>query len=431
MDTDSSCVAGISRPSEREVDELGSRIVAAAGRLAAATCAWLLLVAEFDRRDGFVHYGLASTAQWLTHACGIAPRTAVEHVRVARSLATHHRLAEEMGAGRLSYSHVRAISRLVHDDEHTLVDDLIDVARYGTVAQLESLVRGLRTVEDNETGVERADREYVRHRWTSESAWHLTARLDPERGALLASALDAITRAEEIPIADALVRLAEIGLAAVNDRADVRPLRGEERAAIVVHVDAAALARSRERGRPYAHVAEHGPGLPEHVVERLSCNGRIRTVVHDGRSNVLDVGRSHRLVTERQYRALVVRDHGHCTHPGCPNTRGLQAHHVVHWIHGGHTDLNNLILLCERHHAAHHDGSFSVHARGRGRFRFVRPDGSELGAVRLGVRSDLPASRAVEDFAVAPDAATPRWDGQRLDRRYAVGVLADRRRRAG
>src|SRR5450755_149756 len=106
--------------------------------------------------------------------------------------------------------------------------------------------------------------------------------------------------------------------------------------------------------RPYARVAG-GPGLSDRVVQRLICDGRIRTVIHDGASNVLDVGRSHRLVTDRQYRALMLRHHGHCAHPGCPNTKNLHAHHRIHWIHGGHTDLDNLLLLCERHHVAHHD----------------------------------------------------------------------------
>ena len=93
--------------------------------------------------------------------------------------------------------------------------------------------------------------------------------------------------------------------------------------------------------RPYARIAG-GPGLPDRVVLRLLCEGRIRTVLHDAATNVLDVGRSHRLVTDRQYRALLARQHGHCAHPGCPNSKTLHAHHRIHWIHGGATDLTNL-----------------------------------------------------------------------------------------
>src|SRR5579875_3558246 len=95
------------------LDALADSIVATAGRLAAATCQWLLQVAEFDARDGAHTFGLPTTSRWLAHHCSLAQRTAEDHVRVARTLATHPRLVTEMSAGRLSYSHVRAISRLV------------------------------------------------------------------------------------------------------------------------------------------------------------------------------------------------------------------------------------------------------------------------------------------------------------------------------
>ena len=98
--------------SELTLDELRERIVDGSGRLSAATCRWLLLVAQFDARQGYLTFGLASTAQWLSHTCGIAHRTAVEHVRVARSLRLFPRLVEEMSAGRLSFSQVRTITRV-------------------------------------------------------------------------------------------------------------------------------------------------------------------------------------------------------------------------------------------------------------------------------------------------------------------------------
>src|SRR5664279_2947975 len=166
-------------PGALSLDELGKRIVDISGRLAAATSRWLLLVAEFDAREGYLSFGLASSAQWLTHACGIAHRTAVEHVRVGRSLLQHRRLADEMGAGRLSFSQVRAISRVVAPGEQTLVDDLIEAARHATVAQLEVLVRGLRTVDHNENATDPG--EYLKQSWTADSRWRVSARLDAER----------------------------------------------------------------------------------------------------------------------------------------------------------------------------------------------------------------------------------------------------------
>lgn len=134
--------------------ELGDRIVGLAGRLAAATCRWLLLVAEFDRREGFAGWGLASTARWLSHTCGLSRRTALEHVRVAVALRDIPALAAEMRRGRLSYSQVRAISRVVEPGDDVVVADLVQAAQHCSVGQLESVVRGLRTVERIETGVD-------------------------------------------------------------------------------------------------------------------------------------------------------------------------------------------------------------------------------------------------------------------------------------
>ena len=425
-------------------------------------CGWLLLVAEFDACEGFIRFGLGSTARWLAHACGLAGRTATDHLRVARCLSAHPRLAAEMSAGRLSYSQVRAISRVVGSQESTLVDDLIEVARHGTVAHLEVIVRGLRAVDAADAGAPE-DRERLTTGWTAESLWRLSARLDPERGAVVDAALHRVVRVEGVSSARALVRLAEIGLASLADGAKPpRPLRGDERAAVVVSIDiaavdlagagadVAAVARvaadepdavaatpapngSAEptpprAGRPYARIVG-GPGLPDHVVKRLLCDARVRTIVRDGPAHVLDVGRSRRLVTDRQYRALLVRHRDVCAYPGCGNARSLQAHHIVPWLAGGRTDLSNLILLCEAHHHAHHDGEFTITVLPRGRFRFVRAAGSVLPDVP-DVRMPSDAAPVEADYSgVKPDAATSAWDGQRLDRAYAIAVLAERRQR--
>src|SRR5665213_104874 len=232
---------------ELPVDELGKRIVDLAGRIAASTSRFLVLVAQFDARQGYLSFGLASTAQWLSHACGIAHRTAVEHVRVARSLRHYSRLAEEMGAGRLSFSQVRAISRIAEPGEDGLVDDLIEAARYATVAQLEVVVRGLRSVDHNDKATDPG--EYRKQSWTADSRWQLSARLDPERGALVGAAIDAIVQRDGCSAAEALVLLAEIGLAGQGDTKNPpRELRGDERAAVVIHLDAARVPPSAERG---------------------------------------------------------------------------------------------------------------------------------------------------------------------------------------
>lgn len=417
------------------IDELGSRIVGLAGRVAAATCRWLLLVAEFDARDGCARFGLATTARWVSHYCGLSHRTAVEHVRVAKALAAFPELAREMSAGRLSYSQVRAISRVPADGEHQVVRDLIELAEHGTAAHLETVARGVRTVERNERGAEPTE-EYVKHGWTNASMSSTSARLLPERGAFLHRAIEQVARAEGLTHTDALVRMAEIALAAVDDAANPpRQLRGDERAAVVVHIDAAsypvgnpAEEEPRSAERAAGHVAD-GPGLPKSVIDRLLCSGGIRTAVHGRNGNVRSLGRSHRTVTRRQFHALLMRDK-HCTHPGCGSRAGLEAHHVRHWIYGGHTNLDNLVLLCGRHHRGHHEGEFAIEALGHERFRFLRADGRVLADHQDATALAAAAGPLEAEIDIADNAATTRWGGERLQREWAVSVLAQRRANA-
>lgn len=418
------------------LEQLASDIIGHASRLAAATCRWLLLIAAFDAREGYRHYVLSSTARWLSHYCSLSRRTAIEHVRVARALAAHPPLAAAMSSGRLSYSHVRAISRVSELGDTAFVASLINLAEHGTVRQLEDVVRGLRTVDDNERDMPATARERFTRRWCADSTWRCSARLDPEHGALVQSAVDAIADREGITQAEALTRMAEIALATVAGQTGELPsLRGDERAAVVVHLDASAVPqadehedveRSRERSsaahRPYARVAR-GPGLPARVVERLLCQGRVRTVSFDADHYPIDVGRSRRLVSKKQLIALFLRDGG-CALPGCGNRGGVEAHHVRHWLHGGSTSLDNLVLLCRRHHHALHDGDVRITALGRQQFRFLRKDGTDLPPhADLGSEPDAPPLES-EYAELADDAITTRWDGSRLDHHYAVATLA-------
>ena len=441
---------------ELSIEELGSRIVGMAGRVAAATCRWLLLVAQFDRRQGWRQFGLWSTARWLSHHAGIARRTAVEQVRVARALAAFPQLAEEMAAGRLSYSQVRAISRLPRDGEDGLVADLIRVAQHGSAAQLEVMLRGVKTA-DQLTHGGRPDEEYLRIGWTATAQRRVSARLDAEGGEVVKRALDELGRVEQLSTAQALVRMAEIALAGLGDgTSNTRTLRGDERAAIVVHIDAdtypagegddpadvpsrsapsdpaprsaerVPAVRSAERDdRPVGRIAT-GPGLPRRVVERLACAARVRVFVHDGQGSPLDVGRTRRLVTDRQFRALLQRDGG-CVFPGCGSTRGLQAHHVRPWLEGGPTTLANLVLVCAGHHHLVHDEEFYLEPVGRQRWRFVRADGHDLLAVVRPADYADSTEPIEHEQHTDPTAPTSRWDGDRLDHDFAISVIAERR----
>ena len=98
-----------------------------------------------------------------------------------------------------------------------------------------------------------------------------------------------------------------------------------------------------------------GDVLSPGVVRRMACDAEIIPVVLGGDSEPLDVGRSRRLFTRAQRMALIARDKG-CSFEGCTVPAALcDAHHVVHWRHGGCTSLLNGALLCPKHHTEVHE----------------------------------------------------------------------------
>jgi hypothetical protein len=109
----------------------------------------------------------------------------------------------------------------------------------------------------------------------------------------------------------------------------------------------------------------------------LACDATVRPLLHR-QGTPIDVGRSRRLVTSAQRRALRARDGG-CVFPGCGHARFVDAHHVDHWLTGGPTDLANLVLLCRHHHRGHHRGEYRIRTTSvPGRFQFVEADGGRI-----------------------------------------------------
>ena len=107
-------------------------------------------------------------------------------------------------------------------------------------------------------------------------------------------------------------------------------------------------------------VTEDGLDLPGSTVRRLACDCDLIRVLLDAEGCVLDVGRTQRLVTPPIWTALVARDH-HCAFPGCTRPPVMcHAHHIRHWIHGGPTSLDNLVLLCGHHHRTLHHTPWQV-----------------------------------------------------------------------
>ena len=109
-----------------------------------------------------------------------------------------------------------------------------------------------------------------------------------------------------------------------------------------------------------ASMTDDGLELAPSVVRRLACDADIIPVALGGQGEVLDVGRLHRLVTPPLWRAVACRDR-HCAFPGCTRPPLMcHAHHIVHWVDGGETKLENLVLLCGQHHRVLHHTPWQV-----------------------------------------------------------------------
>ena len=151
--------------------------------------------------------------------------------------------------------------------------------------------------------------------------------------------------------------------------------------------------------------------------KRLACDASLMSMRHDADGAVLAVGRKTRTIPPSIRRALAARDTG-CRFPGCTSRR-CDAHHVEHWANGGATRLDNLVLLCRRHHRAVHEGGVGV-MRGRdGVLTFLRPDGAPLHAAPAAPLEPP----GLEDMTPLVNGGLPTWDGTRFELPWAIDVL--------
>src|SRR5436309_13567455 len=168
-------------------DALGSEICSLGAHIAAATCRWLLLIGEFDRRSGAGDWECRSTAHWLNWRCGVSLHTAREYVRVALRLAELPAVAEAFGRGELSYAKVRAITRIASSANEA---DLVELARAGTASHVDKVVRAFRrsVALNDESAEARHAGRYARWFHDDDGSLVVQIRLAPEDGAALRSA---------------------------------------------------------------------------------------------------------------------------------------------------------------------------------------------------------------------------------------------------
>jgi hypothetical protein len=365
-------------------EELERELCEQVAHVDAALCRLIELEAECERRLDWSGDG-TTFAGWLAWRCSLLPRVAREHERIGNRLAELPLIRAAFSRGELSYGKV---SVLVGVAEPATEEGLLELAEALTVSQLARCLAAYRRVSAAEAA-EQQEREFLDCFWSDEGWLSLRGRLAAEEGAVFLRALEAARdvlwerrRAEQAdgtaaephgPFADALrvsntealVALAELALARPDgDRS------GGERYQVVVHVDAETLAADAE-GR--CELADGQP-LAAETARRLACDASVVELREEEDGSVLSLGRKRRTVSPALRRALAARDRG-CRFPGCDRTRFVDAHHIRHWSSGGETSLDNLVLLCRRHHRLVHERGYTLERATDGGARFRNQHG--------------------------------------------------------
>ena len=174
-------------PAPVPLERLEAQICELAGHLTAATCRFLVLLADFDTRRGWASWEMNSCAAWLSWKCQMSSGTAREHVRVARALRDLPVIREEFAAARLSYAKVRALTRIATPDTEA---GLAEIAGPMTGNQLERFAHAHRQASQADDAAARVRRRLA---WRFEEDGSLagTFRLPPLQGAVLLKALRA------------------------------------------------------------------------------------------------------------------------------------------------------------------------------------------------------------------------------------------------
>ena len=378
----------------RSLDQLEEDIISLSSHINATEYEFLVLVREFDLRQGWRAYHFNNCAEWLNMKCGISPGTAREKIRVANALFDLTATSLAFQKGELSYSKARALTRIAtpHNEE-----ELLDYAIPATALQVEDHCRQLRNVQ-RDTSTADANRlhqqRYLSRSLHGDGSMTISVELPKESGELVMKALELALKDMELNTdtfegekslsetedshmakqADALVQMAKGYLAGGEGKKSSTA----DHYQVMVHVDEEVLR--------HAPTEKSKSDLPCETIRRLCCDSGVVVVTQDKKGNPLNVSRKHRMVQPPLKRALLARDKC-CRFPGCTHEKWLDAHHVMHWADGGETSLDNTVLLCSKHHRLLHEGGFRINkgTTGEWQFKTARSEDRNLpsGAFRI------------------------------------------------
>jgi HNH endonuclease len=366
----------------READRQLRRIAARRAALDLDEARWLLVARRERVHEAF---GFASLLEYVERVLGHRPHAARERLRVAEALVALPAMREALGSGELGYSAVRELTRIA---EPATEAAWRDAARGKTVREIETLVSG-HAPGDLPPSPEHPPDPDLEPRV-------LRLALGPDVYAMFLEARRVLEADTGESLDDSAV------MAALCERA----CRGGEPAAKRPPYQIA-LTVCERCGAATQDAAGQVIAVPPSVVARAACDAE-----HVGRLDAADADVPAPVtadIPDRIRRQVRRRDHGRCVVPGCRHRAYLEIHHLVPRAAGGDHDLGNLVLLCDAHHRAHHDGRLRIDGRAPDQLRFTHADGRPYGSDALAdarrALRDLGFPAPVADAAVAEAAS--------------------------
>jgi len=339
-------------------------------------------IALVDRMNAILHDPtnpcfVVAEIELMEHA-GSSSREARDTVSRAQITNSAPCMGAALADGLTTAAHIDAIGRGLRqagDDRDAFLAHAPYLAKRSTelpISKFAALVRDTVAKVCTDDGISEFQRQcrstYLRS-WTDHDGMvQLRGQFDPVSGAALVSSIERRKEQmfhsgdKDLPVDVAAGiepndhRAAHALISLVNSSGSSRG-HDHARAEVVVHVDLASLV---EGTRVATARTALGSDVPVETIRRLACEAEIIPVVLDGRSAPIDVGRSKRLATAHQRRALEAV-HETCAIPDCevPFHR-CQIHHIDYWENGGRTDMENQVPLCTRHHHAAHEGGWTL-----------------------------------------------------------------------
>ena len=416
-----------------EAEQLGEQITELCSYIYAAESRLLTLIREFDNKEYWARLGFCSCAHWLNFKCGIGMNAAREKVRVANALAKLPKMDEKFSKGELSYSKVRAMTRIA---DETNEDYLLMIAKHGTAHHVEKLVSKYRTakrVPDASSANEQYRGREVSHYYDHDGCLVIKARFPAEQGALIVKALEmamdkdfaTVETSEPEPIAarraDALADIAETYMNNSDSSGSTA-----DRYQVVVHVVGASLGQAEKE---LVGAASAATDVTAETSRRIACDCSVVGIKEDKNGEPLAIGRRSRSIPPPMRRALGIRDGG-CRFPGCTNNRFVDGHHIKHWADGGETSLDNLVLLCRHHHHLVHEGGFDCKKSADGEIYFTDqrqkplPNSAELPKIASTENIEQWMDREFFEATADGEGCAAKWyAGERMDWNMAVSAL--------